>query len=278
MDANCKLTSGFAVDGAIIPGGPAARSRRIQVGDKITEINGHSLAKISHSDIVEQLCTQHRRLELTMERQEPSNTFRIPVLENNTRTPAFLRSSSRSSERKKLQQTSLLETVPESIDSSWNSRSEAESYNVELLSDSRGFGFSVRMNPELQKGSMVILRIEKGSPAYNDRKMQVGYQVLVTESAYPDLNDTATWPRPRSFSPSGNSCQCIFSAAAAAVVVVTSNGGLDFQEVGDKVLEINGVPTETLTYTQAVKIVKFGGDHLHLKLRRVNTRAYDLSI
>lgn len=51
---------------------------------------------------------------------------------------------------------------------------EAESYTVELLSDCRGFGFSVRMSPELQKGSMVILRIEKGSPAYNDRKMQVG--------------------------------------------------------------------------------------------------------
>uniref|UniRef100_A0A158QCF6 PDZ domain-containing protein n=2 Tax=Hymenolepis diminuta TaxID=6216 RepID=A0A158QCF6_HYMDI len=215
--------------GAITPGGPAARSKRIQIGDKIVEINGHSLAKQSHSDIVEQLCTQHHRLELTLERLEPLNVFRIPVLENNCRAPALLRSGSRSSERRKFQQTSFLEPVPEAIDSSWNSRSstpigcslkEAESYNVELLSDCRGFGFSVRMSPELQKGSMVILRIEKGSPAYNDRKMQVG----------------------------------------------------------DKVLEINGVPTESLTYTQAVKIVKFGGDHLQLKLRRVNTRAYDLSI
>ncbi|KAM3172177.1 hypothetical protein ACTXT7_015085 [Hymenolepis weldensis] len=109
--------------GAITPGGPAARSKRIQIGDKIVEINGHSLAKQSHSDIVEQLCTQHHRLELTLERLESSNIFRIPVLENNCRTPALPRSGSRSSERKKFQQTSFLEPVPEAIDSSWNSRS-----------------------------------------------------------------------------------------------------------------------------------------------------------
>ncbi|KAM7535816.1 hypothetical protein Aperf_G00000100084 [Anoplocephala perfoliata] len=215
--------------GAITPGGPAARSGQLQVGDSIREINGHSLAKQSHADVVEQLCTQRHRLELTVERLEIPNIFRIPVLENDSGSQSLRRSSSRLSERKKIQSSFSLEPVPEALDSSWNSRSctpvgysirEAECYTVDLIADIRGFGFSVRMSPDIQQGSMVILRIQKGSPAYNDQRMQVG----------------------------------------------------------DKVLEINGVPTQSLTYTQVVKIIKFGGNHMQLKLRRANTRAYDLSI
>ncbi|KAM7535245.1 hypothetical protein Aperf_G00000100038 [Anoplocephala perfoliata] len=167
--------------GAITPGGPAARSGQLQVGDSIREINGHSLAKQSHADVVEQLCTQRHRLELTVERLEIPNIFRIPVLENDSGSQSLRRSSSRLSERKKIQSSFSLEPVPEALDSSWNSRSctpvgysvqEAECYTVDLIADIRGFGFSVRMSPDIQQGSMVILRIQKGSPAYNDQRMQ----------------------------------------------------------------------------------------------------------
>ncbi|KAL5967482.1 Membrane-associated guanylate kinase WW and PDZ domain-containing protein 2, partial [Taenia solium] len=156
---------------AITPGGPAERSKQLRVGDKITEMNGYSLAMQSHADVVEQLCTKHHRLELTVERQQFGKVFQIPVLDATDKAVPVRRSGSRSGERRKQQQPCLLEPVPEALDSSWNSRS-----------------------------------------------------------------------------------------------------------VGDEVLEINGTPAESLTYAQAVRVVKCGGDHLHLKLQRVNTRIYDLSL
>ncbi|KAH9284913.1 Membrane-associated guanylate kinase, WW and PDZ domain-containing protein 3 [Echinococcus granulosus] len=227
---NCSLSPkrGWHI-GAITPGGPADRSKQLHVGDKITEMNGYPLALQSHADVVEQLCTKHHRLELIVERQQARKVFQIPVLDANDNTMLARWSESRSNERRKQQQPSFLEPVPEALDSSWNSRTpsplscnlkESGCYAVDLTADERGFGFSLRMSQGLHRGTMTILHIEKGGPAFRDGKMQVG----------------------------------------------------------DEVLEINGTPTESLTYTQAAKVVKYGGEHIHLKLQRVNTRIYDLSV
>ncbi|VDM22115.1 unnamed protein product [Hydatigera taeniaeformis] len=214
---------------AITPGGPADRSKKLHVGDKITELNGHPLAIQTHADVVEQLCTKHHRLELTVERQRVGSVFQIPVLDADDKSKPVKRSGSRSGERLKQQQPCHLEPVPEALDSSWNSRSSVSSnyslkesgfYTVDLIADGRGFGFSMRMNQCHSGVIMTILRIEKGSPAFRDMKM----------------------------------------------------------EVGDEVLEINGTPTKSLTYSQAVRVVKYGGDHIHLKLQRVTTCIYDLSV
>ncbi|VDK42510.1 unnamed protein product [Taenia asiatica] len=231
---NCSLSpnKGWHI-GAITPGGPAERSKQLRVGDKITEMNGYSLAMQSHADVVEQLCTKHHRLELTVERQQLGKVFQIPVLGATDKAVPVRRSGSRSGERRKQQQPCLLEPVPEALDSSWNSRSstplscklkESGCYAVDLTADSRGFGFSMRMSQGLHRTTMIILRIENESPAFRNMKMQ------------------------------------------ASLIV------------GDEVLEINGTPAESLTYAQAVRVVKCGGDHLHLKLQRVNTRIYDLSL
>ncbi|KAL5109427.1 Membrane-associated guanylate kinase WW and PDZ domain-containing protein 3 [Taenia crassiceps] len=227
---NCSLNPnrGWHI-GAITPGGPADRSKQLRVGDRITEMNGYSLAMQSHADVVEQLCTKHHRLELTVERQQVGNTFKIPVLDAADKALLVRQPGSRSSERRKQQQPCPLEPVPEALDSPLNSRSstpqscklkESGCYTVDLISDGRGFGFSMRMSQGLHRTSIVILRIEKESPAFCNMKMRVG----------------------------------------------------------DEILEINGSPTDSLTYAQAVRVVKYGGDHLHLKLQRVNTRIYDLSL
>lgn len=45
---------------------------------------------------------------------------------------------------------------------------------MDLRADNRGFGFSMRMSQGLHRTIMIILRIEKESPAFRDMKMQVG--------------------------------------------------------------------------------------------------------
>ncbi|VDD77629.1 unnamed protein product [Mesocestoides corti] len=96
---------------------------------------------------------------------------------------------------------------------------EPTCYTVNLTAEARGFGFSIRGGHERQQTPMFILRIEKGSPAFRNEKMQIG----------------------------------------------------------DEVLEINGTATAALTHAQVVRIVKLGGSHIRLKLRRVSTCTYDLS-
>ncbi|VDD78369.1 unnamed protein product [Mesocestoides corti] len=102
---------------SITPGGPADRSKRLQIGDKIIEINGHSLALQPHETTIEQLCTKRHRIQLTIEKKESRNSFQIPELNENSE-----RSERRSREHPPVPRSCLLEAVPEAYDSYWDSR------------------------------------------------------------------------------------------------------------------------------------------------------------
>ncbi|XP_066500148.1 membrane-associated guanylate kinase, WW and PDZ domain-containing protein 3 [Hoplias malabaricus] len=52
----------------LMEGGPASRSRKIQVSDQLVEINGNSTAGMSHSQAVEQIRTSGQRIHLVLKK------------------------------------------------------------------------------------------------------------------------------------------------------------------------------------------------------------------
>ncbi|XP_036434962.1 membrane-associated guanylate kinase, WW and PDZ domain-containing protein 3 [Colossoma macropomum] len=52
----------------LMEGGPASRSRKIQVSDQLVEINGHSTAGMTHSQAVEQIRTAGQRIHLVLKK------------------------------------------------------------------------------------------------------------------------------------------------------------------------------------------------------------------
>uniref|UniRef100_A0A8C7RJI9 Membrane-associated guanylate kinase, WW and PDZ domain-containing protein 3 n=1 Tax=Oncorhynchus mykiss TaxID=8022 RepID=A0A8C7RJI9_ONCMY len=135
--------------GRIIEGSPTDRCGLLNVGDRISAVNGRSIVGLSHNDIVQLIKDAGNAVTLTV------------VPEDEYKGPPSGASSAKQSPA--LQHRAM------------GQRSGC--ITVELDRGSRGFGFSLRGGTEYNMG-LYILRLAEEGPALLDGRIHVGDQIV----------------------------------------------------------------------------------------------------
>ncbi|XP_041129164.1 membrane-associated guanylate kinase, WW and PDZ domain-containing protein 3-like isoform X3 [Polyodon spathula] len=133
-------------------GSPADRSGRIKVGDRLKAVNGESVQRVPHRDIVELF-------------RKAGNAIRLQIIPHSNPN-----SSSQS-------QTTDMEPQPKGRRGQRSRSKDSRYYNVELDRGPTGFGFSLRGGSEYNMG-LYVLGLMEGGPAARSRRIQVSDQLV----------------------------------------------------------------------------------------------------
>ncbi|KAM4737764.1 membrane-associated guanylate kinase, WW and PDZ domain-containing protein 3a isoform 2-T2 [Anableps anableps] len=164
--------------GRIIEGSPTDRIGRMNVGDRISAVNGQSIMELSHNDIVQLIKDAGNTVTLTVVPEEdgapPSGTNSVkhsPSAQHRAmgQQPSSHLDRTSESERNSLQ---LNETGGIAT-----SGPKQGCFVVELERSQRGFGFSLRGGKEYNMG-LYILRLAEDGPALKDGRIHVGDQIV----------------------------------------------------------------------------------------------------
>ncbi|XP_038143256.1 membrane-associated guanylate kinase, WW and PDZ domain-containing protein 3a isoform X1 [Cyprinodon tularosa] len=164
--------------GRIIEGSPTDRIGRMNVGDRISAVNGQSIMELSHNDIVQLI-------------KEAGNTVTLTVVPEDDGAPPSGTNSVKHSP------SAMHRAMGQQLPSHLDRTGEAEIKNsfqptetgtissgpkqgcfvVELERSQRGFGFSLRGGKEYNMG-LYILRLAEEGPALRDGRIHVGDQIV----------------------------------------------------------------------------------------------------
>merc|ERR1719220_2200113 len=135
--------------GRIIPGSPAERCGRLQVGDRILAVNHVEIASLHHGEIVNLIKDSGYSVTLTVG----------PPIDD--------ASSTASTSHREDQEVGrhLADT-------------EDQFFAVELGRGMKGFGFSIRGGREFHSMPLFVLRMAVDGPATQDGRLQVGDQLI----------------------------------------------------------------------------------------------------
>merc|ERR1719244_522148 len=134
--------------GRIIPGSPAERCGRLQVGDRILAVNHVDINSLHHGDIVNLIKESGYSVTLTVG----------PPIDDTFSTAS-------TSHREDQEVNSHL-------------AEEDQYFAVELQQGQRGFGFSIRGGREFHSMPLFVLRMAVDGPATQDGRLQVGDQLI----------------------------------------------------------------------------------------------------
>ncbi|MEQ2195189.1 hypothetical protein XENOCAPTIV_008838 [Xenoophorus captivus] len=123
---------------------PGDRIGRMNVGDRISAVNGQSIMELSHNDIVQLIKDAGNTVTLTVVPEDALEGFCLEVPQ--------------------------LTKLPFSV-------LEQQGCLVELERSQRGFGFSLRGGKEYNMG-LYILRLAEDGPALKDGRIHVGDQIV----------------------------------------------------------------------------------------------------
>uniref|UniRef100_A0A5S6R650 Membrane-associated guanylate kinase, WW and PDZ domain-containing protein 2 n=1 Tax=Trichuris muris TaxID=70415 RepID=A0A5S6R650_TRIMR len=151
--------------GRIISGSPAARCGLLRVGDRIVAVNGTSILKMPHGDIVNLIKDSGFAVTLTVGSPDDAAYSEMNGLRSEVQHSVKQQQQQQMTARHDF---NLDKTAP----------SNDEYFAVELQRGSKGFGFSVRGGREFSSMPLFVLRIAEGGPADLDRRLQVGDQLL----------------------------------------------------------------------------------------------------
>ncbi|XP_062853496.1 membrane-associated guanylate kinase, WW and PDZ domain-containing protein 3 [Trichomycterus rosablanca] len=174
--------------GRIIEGSPTDRCGLLNVGDRISAVNGQSIIELSHNDIVQLIKDAGSTVTLSVVPEDEykgppsgaSSAKQSPALQHRT-----LKSSTQD-ERYNLDREELRDelawtdykTLPLSEKGMLCvTGSKQGCILVELERGPRGFGFSLRGGTEYNMG-LYILRLAEDGPALQDGRIQVGDQIV----------------------------------------------------------------------------------------------------
>jgi len=288
--------------GDIIPGGSAAHSGQMQRGDRLIAVDGHAVSGLSHSDVIQLMSKAarvgHVTLALRRDGINGSVTGSEPI--NGSSEPAQMRryhssSTFKNSEFSDHSREDMLTS------SGVEFTTMRESVILQRQKD-EGFGFiimsSSRTIPRHRVGKVMI-----DSPAYRS-KLRVGDRVLaVNDVSIDDLSHDNIVACIRK---SGQTLRLLTIPVLKWRTPLTRTtggfgfglrGGLDHNlpffilrlasdgpaaksgelRVGDIVEEINNNPTDGLTHSEAIELIKSGGNHLVITLRRGDGTVPDLT-
>ncbi|KAF7258172.1 hypothetical protein EG68_04860 [Paragonimus skrjabini miyazakii] len=224
--------------GRIIPGSPADRCGKLRVGHRIVAINGQTLAGMHHTDIVQLIRRSQKHLLLTIE-TDPSND--APSLTNsnvNTDYP----NSKQPYELKQLQDLNEDDAgINPTIDTSW---SEKPPHNVTC---------------NTHRAGSLLCSIGQPAPSI--------YAVTLRRGAHGfgfSLRGGTDYDRVPLF---------VFRIADGGPTYL--DGRI---QIGDEILEINGVPAHAMTHQQAVDTINKSGSELHLLLSDHSCRLLEASV
>uniref|UniRef100_A0A3P8XVU7 Membrane-associated guanylate kinase, WW and PDZ domain-containing protein 3 n=1 Tax=Esox lucius TaxID=8010 RepID=A0A3P8XVU7_ESOLU len=214
--------------GRIITGSPTDRCGLLNVGDRISAVNGRSIVELSHNDIVQLIKEAGNAVTLTV---VPEDEYKGPPsgASSAKQSPAPQhRAMGQSSAQLCPQVISTVSDLIHNIIEPWlhllnlcycvcvcaciytcvNTCAMQDCITVELDRGPRGFGFSLRGGTEYNMG-LYILRLAEEGPALLDGRIHVG----------------------------------------------------------DQIVEINGEPTQGITHTRAIELIQAGGSKVLLLLR-----------
>merc|ERR1719481_10932 len=134
--------------GRIIPGSPAERCGRLQVGDRILAVNHVDINSLHHGDIVNLIKESGYSVTLTVG----------PPIDDTSTTAS-------TSHREDQEVNSHL-------------AEEEQYFAVELQRGQRGFGFSIRGGREFHSMPLFVLRMAVDGPAAMDGRLRVGDQLV----------------------------------------------------------------------------------------------------
>ncbi|MEQ2264854.1 Membrane-associated guanylate kinase, WW and PDZ domain-containing protein 3, partial [Xenotaenia resolanae] len=164
--------------GRIIEGSPTDRIGRMNVGDRISAVNGQSIMELSHNDIVQLIKDAGNTVTLTVVPEDdgapPSGTNSVkhsPSAQHRAmgqQPPSHLDRTGESEMKNSLQpsETGAIATS-----------GPKQGCLVELERSQRGFGFSLRGGKEYNMG-LYILRLAEDGPALKDGRIHVGDQIV----------------------------------------------------------------------------------------------------
>ncbi|KAM4571924.1 membrane-associated guanylate kinase, WW and PDZ domain-containing protein 3a [Fundulus diaphanus] len=165
--------------GRIIEGSPTDRIGRMNVGDRISAVNGQSIVELSHNDIVQLIKDAGNTVTLTVVPEDdgapPSGANSVkhsPSAQHRAmgqQPPPHLDRAGESEVRNSLQ--------PSETGTVAASGPKQGCFVVELERSQRGFGFSLRGGKEYNMG-LYILRLADEGPALKDGRIHVGDQIV----------------------------------------------------------------------------------------------------
>jgi len=137
--------------GRIIPGSPAERCGRLQVGDRILAVNHVEINSLHHGDIVNLIKESGYSVTLTVG----------PPIDDTSSTASTSHREDNEVHRH------LVEEDPQD-----------QYFALELQRGQRGFGFSIRGGREFHSMPLFVLRMAVDGPAAQDGRLQVGDQLI----------------------------------------------------------------------------------------------------
>ncbi|XP_053317697.1 tyrosine-protein phosphatase non-receptor type 13 isoform X2 [Spea bombifrons] len=172
---NTSVKHGGIYVKAVIPNGTAEADGRIQKGDRVLSVNGTSLEGATHKQAVEALRNTGQVVTLLLEKGHlPATVVHAPV------TPQCTPPNQTETDRPQ-------DTKPNLI-SDYSFVTEENTFEVKLLKNSSGLGFSFSREELLIPGQAVssLVRVKKlfpGQPASESGKINVGDVILKVNGA-----------------------------------------------------------------------------------------------
>ncbi|CAL8107583.1 unnamed protein product [Calicophoron daubneyi] len=177
--------------GRVIPGSPADRSGKLEIGDRILAINGQPLAGLHHAEIVQLIRLSQQNLNMTVQKQKnPSSVseasssplagYRKPNSPNHTGRVTESSDSTCCTRTLQSKSSFLPNCNKTDVDvQNVNEQSQRNSiYTVELNRSHQGYGFSIRGGSDYGRIPLFIFRVAEGSPAQKEGQIQVGDEIL----------------------------------------------------------------------------------------------------
>ncbi|KAF8567916.1 hypothetical protein P879_05078 [Paragonimus westermani] len=240
---NCDKASEI---GRIIPGSPADRCGKLRVGHRIVAINGQTLAGMHHTEIVQLIRRSQKHLLLTIE-TDPSNGT-LSLKNSNGKSPVgklilqIYESNINYPDSKVPQVFNECDSeISPTTETSW---SEKPLQNV---------------NCNSHRARIPVCCSEQPSPSI--------YAVTLRRGAHGfgfSLRGGTDYDRVPLF---------VFRIADGGPTYL--DGRI---QIGDEILEINGVPAHAMTHQQAVDTINKSGSELHLLLSDHSCRLLEASV
>jgi len=235
--------------GRIIPGSPAERCGRLQVGDRILAVNHVEINSLHHGDIVNLIKESGYSVTLTVG----------PPIDDTSSTASTSHRSSTSSMVTAKARPTLL-PANDSVGSSSQSSLTAASRSGDVLSG---------LNQGLQHP--VSLGVGRPGHHYEHQEDNEVHRHLVEEDHQQDQYFALELQRgQRGFGFSIRGGREFHSMPLFVLrMAVDGPAALDGRlQVGDQLIEINGQTTKNLTHGEAIELIKTGGSLVRLLVRR----------
>jgi len=227
--------------GSIVFGGAASKNGRLKSGDEIISINGINVVGATHQHVVELISTCSNRASLVVRRKKYAEACEVVLTRNMDEGFGFVIITKSN--------CALIGCI---IEGSPADRCQQLHVRDRIIAVNGRY-----ITPNMQHSEIVSMIKERGSTL---RLRIIPADCYTVELIKSSQNDNF------GFSMRGGS---EYDGMPLYILRVAPNGlARDLLNVGDQIIEINGIPTVGMTHLQAAAIIKYSDPIVKLKLRR----------